>query len=159
MRPIFCINTSLKHFRQVWTSLDQLCKVGCITARWNPSSIYKWSIGHILEQEFFYFGFLGSSGSKGKKVDLSYSEQLLRVVFSTFCGQKNLNFLFANKKLKKKTPSKVAQKNSNPHFSLLPELLKRPKQKNSCFKMWLIDQLYIKLGLLPYQRQTQHRKS
>ena len=27
---------------------------------------------------------LGSSGSKGKKVDLSYSEQLLRVVFSTF---------------------------------------------------------------------------
>jgi hypothetical protein len=81
LRPIFCINTSLKHFRQVWTSLDQLCKVGCITARWNPSSIYKWSIGHILEQEFFYFGFLGSSGSKGKKVDLSYSEQLLRVVF------------------------------------------------------------------------------
>jgi hypothetical protein len=24
-----------------------------------------------------------------KKVDLSFSEQLLRVVFSTFCGQKN----------------------------------------------------------------------
>ena len=30
-----------------------------------------------------------------------------------------------------KTPSKVAQNNSNPLFSLLPELPKRPKQKNS----------------------------
>ena len=27
-----------------------------------------------------------------------------------------------------------------------PELPKRPKQKNSCSKMWLIDQLYVKLG-------------
>jgi hypothetical protein len=40
-------------------------------------------------------GRLSSSGSRGKKkVDLSFSEQLLRVVFSTFCGQKiNLKFL------------------------------------------------------------------
>jgi hypothetical protein len=38
---------------------------------------------------------------------------------------------------------------SNPLFSLLPELPKRPKQKNSCFKMWLIDQLYIGLGYNP----------
>jgi hypothetical protein len=39
-------------------------------------------------------GCLGSSGSKKKKVNLSYSEQLLRVVFSTFCGQiKKKNFL------------------------------------------------------------------
>jgi hypothetical protein len=44
-------------------------------------------VGHILEHEFFCFGGLGSSGSKEKKVDLSYSEQLLRVVFSTFGGQ------------------------------------------------------------------------
>jgi len=29
-----------------------------------------------------------AQGSKEKKVDLSFSEQLLRVVFSTFCGQK-----------------------------------------------------------------------
>ena len=29
-----------------------------------------------------------------KKVDLSFSEQLLRVVFSTFCGQKKFKFLF-----------------------------------------------------------------
>ena len=46
-----------------------------------------WSIGHILEHEFFCFGRLGSQGSKGKKVDLRNSEQLLRVVFSTFGGQ------------------------------------------------------------------------
>ena len=31
-------------------------------------------------------------------------------------------------------------------FSLLPWLPKQPKQKNSCSKMWPIDQLYIKLG-------------
>ena len=49
-----------------------------------PSSIYSWSIGHILEHEFFGLGHLGSAGSKGKKVDLSFSEQLLGVVFSTF---------------------------------------------------------------------------
>ena len=60
----------------------------------SPSSIYSWSIGHILEHEFFCLGHLGCAGSKGKKVDLSFSEQLLRVVFSTFCGQKkNLIFL------------------------------------------------------------------
>jgi hypothetical protein len=55
---------------------------------------------------------------------------------------------FALKKLKK-PPSKVAQNNSNPLFSLLPELPKRPKRKNSCSKMWPIDQLYIELGENP----------
>ena len=60
----------------------------------------------------------------------------------------NLKFYFAHKKLKN-PPSKVAQKNSNPlFFPYCPELPKRPKQKNSCSKMWLIDHLYIKLGLL-----------
>ena len=46
---------------------------------------YSWSIGHIL-------GCLGWAGSKEKKVDLSFSGQLLRVFFSTFWGQKKLNF-------------------------------------------------------------------
>ena len=56
-----------------------------------PSSIYSWSIDHILEHEFFCLGRLGSQGSKEKNLDLRNSEQLLRVVFSTFCGQrKNL---------------------------------------------------------------------
>ena len=31
-------------------------------------------------------------------------------------------------------------------FSLLPAQPKRPKQKNSCSKMWPIDQMYIELG-------------
>ena len=42
---------------------------------------------------YFYLGRLGSQGSKEKKVDLKNSEQLLRVVFSTFCGQ-NFCFLY-----------------------------------------------------------------
>ena len=33
----------------------------------DPSSIYSWSIAHILEHEFFYFGYLGCAGSKGTK--------------------------------------------------------------------------------------------
>ena len=53
----------------------------------DPSSIYSWSIGHILEHDFFFLGHLGCAGSKGKKVDLRNYEQLLRVVFSTFGGQ------------------------------------------------------------------------
>ena len=57
---------------------------------YHPSFIYSWSIGHTLEHEFFCLGRLGSQGSKEKKVDLRNSEQLLRVVFSTFCGQKNV---------------------------------------------------------------------
>jgi hypothetical protein len=49
-----------------------------------------------MEHEFFCLGRLGSQGSKEKKMDLRNSEQLLRVVFSTFGGQKiflkNLKF-------------------------------------------------------------------
>ena len=37
-----------------------------------------------------------AQGSKGKKVDLSFSEQLLMVVFSTFSGQKNELISFLN---------------------------------------------------------------
>ena len=61
-----------------------------------PSSIYSWSIGHILEHDFFCLGHLGCAGSKGKKVDLRNSEQLLRVVFSTFWGQKIFLKIFKN---------------------------------------------------------------
>ena len=55
------------------------------------------------------------------------------------------NYFFAHKKLKK-PPSKVAQKYSFFFLHYCPELPKWPKQKNSCSKMWLIDQLYIKLA-------------
>ena len=72
--------------------------------------------------------------------------QLISADATIFSKQCYVSFL--PQKVEKKTPSKVAQKNSNPPlFSLLPELPKRPKQKNSCSKMWLIDQLYIELGL------------
>ena len=38
-----------------------------------------------------------------------------------------------------------------------PELPKQLKQKNSCSKMWLIDQLYIKLGLTPALKVMSHK--
>ena len=43
-----------------------------------PSSIYSGFLSHILKHEFFC---LGRLGSKEKKVDLSFSEHLLRLVF------------------------------------------------------------------------------
>ena len=50
-----------------------------------------------------------------------------------------------NKKLKK-LPSKVAQKNSNPLFFLTAQSYPESKWKNSCSKLWLVNQLYIELG-------------
>ena len=38
-----------------------------------------------------------------------------------------------------------------------PQLPKRPKQKNSCSKMWLIDQLYKKLGSEVWTAPRQHK--
>ena len=64
---------------------------------------------------------------------------------ATIFSKINIDKNFVHKKLKK-PPSKVAQKNSNPlFFPYCPELPKRPKQKNLCSKMWLIDELYIEL--------------
>ena len=40
------------------------------------------------------FGPFGQLRAAEKKVDLSFSEQLLRVVFSTFCGQKIFFLIF-----------------------------------------------------------------
>ena len=80
----------------------------------------------------------GSAVNKSSKLPKMWT-------LSTMFSKKN-SFFFALKKLKK-PPSKVAQKNSNPHFfPYCPELPKQPKQKNLCSKMWLIDQLYIELG-------------
>ena len=49
-------------FAPRWSLNIKLWKFGSC-----PSSIYSWSIGHILEHEFFCLGRLGSQGSKGKK--------------------------------------------------------------------------------------------
>ena len=74
-----------------------------------PSSIYSWSIDHILEHEFFCLGCLGSQGSKEKK-------SVFEVFWATFEGG-FFNYLwakknFAHQKLKK-PPTKVAQNSSN----------------------------------------------
>ena len=56
--------------------------------------------------------------------------------------KKVFKFLFAHKKLKKITLKNCSEKLKSTFFSLLPELPKRPKQKNLCSKMWPIDQLF-----------------
>ena len=71
--------------------------------------------------------------------------QLFSADATMFLNQKQMIF-FAHKKLKNH-PQKLLRKTKIPFFSLLPELPKRPKQKNSHSKMWLMDQLYKKLGL------------
>ena len=43
-------------------------------ARGKPPVLY--TVGHNLEHEFFCLGHLGSSGQQGKKMHLSFSEQL-----------------------------------------------------------------------------------
>ena len=61
------------------------------------------------------------------------------------------------KKLKKICPQKVekntlkscSEKLKSTFFHYCPELPKQPKQKNSCSKLWLIDQLYIELDFCP----------
>ena len=56
-----------------------------------PSSIYSWSIGHILEHEFFSWGRLGSSGSKEK--------MWIWVILRNFWGCFFFIFLSAKKNL------------------------------------------------------------
>ena len=46
----------------------------------------------------------------------------------------------------KNHPQKLLRKTQIHFFPLLPAQPKWPKQKNSCSKMWPIDQLYIELG-------------
>ena len=50
-------------------------------------------------------------------------------------------------KVEKTTHQSCSEKLKSTFFPLLPAQPKWPKQKNSYSKMWLIDQLYIELGL------------
>ena len=59
---------------------------------------------------------------------------------------KKFNF-FCPQKVEKSTLKSLPKKLKSTFFSLLPAQPEQPKQKNSCSKMWLIDQLYIELGL------------
>ena len=57
-----------------------------------PSSIYSWSIGHILEHRFFCLGHLGCAGSKRKKSGFEFFWAFFEGGFSTFWRQKKLIF-------------------------------------------------------------------
>ena len=57
------------------------------------------------------------------------------------------HILYLKRKKKLKKPFSGELKSN--FFPYCPELPKWPKQKNLCFKMWLIYQLYIELGIKP----------
>ena len=74
------------------------------------------------------------------------------------CFKKKFLIIFALKKLKKNTLKSCSEKLKSTFVPHYPELFKRPKwpkQKNSCSKMWLLDQLHIELGLtrFPFPRE------
>ena len=56
---------------------------------------------------------------------------------------KKKNHFFCPQKVEKNTLKSCPEKLKSTFFSLLPAQPKQPKQKNSCSKMWPIDQLYI----------------
>ena len=56
-------------------------------------SIYSWSIGHILEHEFFCLGCLGWAGVR-KKSGFEFFWATFEGVFSTFWGQKKNDFFW-----------------------------------------------------------------
>ena len=109
-----------------------------------PSSIYSQSVGHILEQEFHVWAICAVRVVRRKKVDLRNFEQLKRVVFSTFCGQKKFRILknifqhlieklhkmaFINYFLKCKKVEKIDY-HSNLNFELSTE--------SHCLKHWVL---------------------
>ena len=104
-----------------------------------PSSIYSWFIKPLSCLH---------SGSKFK----NFYFNLKSIFFSYFLvrvldlKKKLLKVFFCTQKVEKKTPLKVAKKNSIIFLHYCLELPNRPKYQNSSSKMWLIDQLYVKLG-------------
>jgi hypothetical protein len=65
---------------------------------------------------------------------------------------------FCPQKVEKNTHKSCSEKLKSPFFLILPEMPKLPKQKNSCSKMWLKDQLYIELGTKWQQDNNIHNK-
>ena len=61
----------------------------------------------------------------------------------TFYNVFKKNHFFCPQKVGKNTLKSCPEKLKSTFFSLLPAQPKQPKQKNSCSKMWPIDQLYI----------------
>ena len=105
-----------------------------------PSSIYSCSLSHILEHEFFCLGCLGSSHWSNSTI-IPYKSW--RPLDKSRSWEMTKKFIFFALKKLKKHPQKLPRKTQIHFFSLLPAQPKQPKQKNSCSKMWPIDQLYI----------------
>ena len=82
---------------------------------------------------------------KKKKIKYILCNFLVRTLQ---CFHKNFNFFFCPQKVEKTTHKSCSEKLKSTFFSLLPAQPKWLKQKNSCSKMCLIDQLYIELGYL-----------
>ena len=93
-----CAISALQISKNHFATFDFFVKTKLVLTVWVSTSLSKfgyspsWSIGHILEHEFFCCGRLGSQGSKEKKVDLRNSEQLFRVVFFNFLWAKQFFF-------------------------------------------------------------------
>ena len=68
--------------------------------------------------------------------------------------QKKIKLLVCPQKVEKNTLKSCSEKLKSTFFPLLSGLPKRPKQKNSCTKMWLKEQLYIELGRTPLKKKT-----
>ena len=80
-----------------------------------------------------------------------WSKNFKKIILCNFlvqtlqCFRKDFQFFFFTTKSWKNYSQKLLRIPQIHFFSLLPWLPKRPKQKNSCSKMWPIDQLYIEL--------------
>ena len=104
---------------------------------YEPSSIYSWSIQPL---------FLLHSKYEFEWVTLELKKNTLLMKNWKKSSSKALNTLLYVISLW----SKVKKQYLNWFFPYWPELPKRPeqpKQQNTCYNMWLIDKLYIKLGL------------
>ena len=70
---------------------------GNLEANWSggPSSIYSFSISHILKREFFCLGRFGSQGSKEKKWICVFLSNFWGCFFKLFVVEKKLKNILA----------------------------------------------------------------
>ena len=64
-----------------------------------------------------------------------------------FSAYTTFQIYFCPQKVEKTILKSCSEKVKSTFLHLLQAQLKWPKQKNSCSKMWPIDQLYLELGL------------
>ena len=76
-------------------------------------------------------------------------------MFSKKIFKKKIHF-FCPQKVEKNTLKSCPEKLKSTFFSLLPAQPKQPKQKNSCSKMWPIDQLYIDTQLRHKSKKSEN---